>query len=842
MVVSPPKILVRLGLVEESEKWLVIKALYGLAEAPRRWSSHRDLLLRRLAWDDQDRHYMLQQCAADNNLWRIVSRPTSSESQDPVASLNPSCDSHVQSSSSQDNSETTLHGLLGVYVDDMLITAESAVKNRLIAELRAIWQTSEPEEATVGRPIRFCGFNMHRLPGGGYLLNQEDYVRDLLQRFPEVKGVAEVPCLKEEEIEPEAPDPKHLKQAQTLAGALQWITTRTRPDICFAVNKTAQLMARYPAYATKYAQNILRYLRGTAKLGLKYEPLTGSSDYGVSGALAAPRAAGLIEIYSDASFGPNNSKSQTGIVASLSGGIIGWASHRQSVTSQSSAESEMYSTSDGILYLQTLEALVKEVYTVPIRKLVYSDSLGCVSLYSAPCGSRRTRHLRLKAKGGRELLEQGFFELRHLAGKWMLADVATKALAAPRHKELVQLMSMDEPSDAAGGESAVVVSTMCAAEQKPFLSSESLRGVGSSAMVALRLLVIAVVLANAAGKWTITIEQEDQDRATQAKILVSAVLLLVTMLCVLKIRGCLGNSSNEQSVRTIRTEEDDSPNSSWSVVREPAEEGSKGSRLPSLGGDPWVENDYSGSGLRKRNVSAGVGESRAPASSGQVITGLRNEFAPHGTGLRNELAPHDTGLRNEFAPHGTGLRNESSPRNTGVDGIAPLNTGMREELAPSRLASSHEEGSDQEGTAMTSFDAPITFEEIRIHPSWKLRVPPRAFWPAPHPWAGVQGNWHQPIPVGASRDTFFYDVARQVLVRFHARVRAHRFDPSKCVLPSQVPLNRLTGKRRTYLKFTDGRTAIEEDDFLVAGSSKLDGNWSGRTELQVFHKNSGPSA
>ena len=217
-------------------------------------------------------------------------------------------------------------------------------------------------------------------------------MKDLLQRFPEVEGIAEVPCLREEELEPEDPSPKHLKQAQTLAGALQWITTRTRPDICLAVNKTAQLMARYPACATKYAQNILRYLRGTAKLGLKHEPLTRSSDYGVSGELAAPRAAGLIEVYSDASFGPNNSKSQTGIVASLSGGIIGWASHRQSVTSQSSAESEMYSTSDGILFMQTLEALVKEVYMIPIRKLVYSDSLGCISLFSAPCGSWRTRH------------------------------------------------------------------------------------------------------------------------------------------------------------------------------------------------------------------------------------------------------------------------------------------------------------------------------------------------------------------------------------------------------------------------------------------------------------------
>ena len=140
-------------------------------------------------------------------------------------------------------------------------------------------------------------------------MNQEDYIQDLLQKFPDVQGTAEVPCLKEEDPEPENPDPTQLKRAQALAGALQWLTTRTRPDICFAVNKTAQLMSKFPAYATKYAQNILRYLRGTTMLGLRFGPLSGPSDYGQGGGLVAPRTAGLVEVYGDASFAPSSAKS-----------------------------------------------------------------------------------------------------------------------------------------------------------------------------------------------------------------------------------------------------------------------------------------------------------------------------------------------------------------------------------------------------------------------------------------------------------------------------------------------------------------------------------------------------
>ena len=135
VVVTPPKILVRLGLVDESEKWLVVKALYGLAEAPRRWSAHRDLLLRGLSWLDNGRRYSLEQCAADNNLWRIFSQ-TSSEAPRETTSDDVSSGSKPESSidypqpqaTSQDRSGMTLHGLLGVYVDDMLITAETEVQ------------------------------------------------------------------------------------------------------------------------------------------------------------------------------------------------------------------------------------------------------------------------------------------------------------------------------------------------------------------------------------------------------------------------------------------------------------------------------------------------------------------------------------------------------------------------------------------------------------------------------------------------------------------------------------------------------------------------------------------
>ena len=857
VVVQPPKILNQLGLIEEGEKWLVIKALYGLAEAPRRWSSHRDLRLGQISWVENGRTFSLVQSQADANIWKVVSRPTAQGERD------------------QEPIDQQMHGLLGVYVDDMLITAEDPVIQAVIRELRNTWATSDPEFAAEDKPIRFCGFNLHKLREGGFLLNQQDFIQDLLQKFPSVSGVAEVPCLKEEELSPEDPNPSQLKEAQTITGALQWLTTRSRPDLVFAVNKTAQLMARFPEYATKYAHNILRYLRGTQMLGLKFQPLSGSSDYGQGGELAAPRTAGLIEVYGDASFAPGNGKSQTGLVATLSGHVIAWASHRQSVTSQSSAESELYATSDGVLLLQILEPIIPELHANPVRKLVYNDNVGCVSLYSAPSGSWRTRHLRLKARGGRELLESGFFELRHLVGKWMLADLATKALASPRHRELLQLLNMGVPSRDAGGEDPV----LCKLDS----SSKVPKAKGShSAMDSLRLLVFGALLVHATDKWIITIEKTGEESMTPWRILTAAVLLVLLSLVMLRRWNCETGKPNDppEQVRALRVPDDDE----WSVVQ-PADEreaeqtegrgfpqgmgstGPVGAKGDGLGcevpqgsgfGDPVVPHkDDIGSGLRNRRGAtvggaSGLRESRAqPAvdfamrSTGAEKVGIRNEGEIVDSGLGEALGSDD-----QMTVSGLGKRS-GSPQQINRAGMgesassaAQYNSGMRDGITLAqedqgeRTTSSI--GDDQRGSDPLS--DPIRAEEVRIHPSWKLRVPPRAFWPTPHPWAGVQGNWHQPIPVGASRDTFHSDKNRQVLVRFHPKVRIHRFDPSKCVLPLEVPLFKLTGSRRTYIKHIDGRLEIEEDNFMEIGSTKIEGNWTGRTEFQVQPHHQGPNA
>ncbi|CAE7429771.1 GIP [Symbiodinium necroappetens] len=417
IIVTPPRILVTLNIVEPGEKWLVLKALYGLAEAPAAWATERDLQLSHMKWtDEHGSTFCLQQCHTDENLWKILRWDS--------------------------EGKRHMEGLIGIYVDDILFTGETEAVDGFVKAVQGIWTTSEPELVQPGASVRFCGFNLHALESGGFLLNQEDYIRDLLLRYPHVVGTSEVPYLKDEEPSEESPNLQTLRQAQAYGGAFQWLSCRSRPDIAYATNRIAHLMSKFPAYAVACSETLLKYLRRTIDLGLRFDPVDGEAMFGESDQLGAPRQLALLEIFADASFAPANQKSQTGVVATFGGAAVVWLSTRQSVVSLSTAESELHSTIDGITLLHVLGPIIAELLEVPVRKLVYNDNVSCVTLFSAPSGAWRTRHLRLKAKAFREQLEDEQYELRHLVGRWMLGDLCTKPLQGQRLRELCQLLGM----------------------------------------------------------------------------------------------------------------------------------------------------------------------------------------------------------------------------------------------------------------------------------------------------------------------------------------------------------------------------------------------------------------
>lgn len=74
-----------------------------------------------------------------------------------------------------------------IYVDDLLLTGPDWVVSGALEAIKDTWEVSAPEWADEDHWMRFCGFEIRRLPQGGLALGQPSYVQDLLNKH-EVSG------------------------------------------------------------------------------------------------------------------------------------------------------------------------------------------------------------------------------------------------------------------------------------------------------------------------------------------------------------------------------------------------------------------------------------------------------------------------------------------------------------------------------------------------------------------------------------------------------------------------------------------------------------------------------
>ena len=173
IAVKPPAILVRAGIVKAGTFWLVRKAVYGLAPAPKAWSTYRDGELRQKKWTgSQGGSFEFRPMYSDPSLWEVL------------------CSGQVV-------------GHLGVYVDDLLITGSRYAINEVIQAVRSLWETSEPEWIDEPGGLTFLGVQVRRTAEGDYVLNEVKYARELLSKYPQVQAGSWVPMLKEDVGEPE---------------------------------------------------------------------------------------------------------------------------------------------------------------------------------------------------------------------------------------------------------------------------------------------------------------------------------------------------------------------------------------------------------------------------------------------------------------------------------------------------------------------------------------------------------------------------------------------------------------------------------------------------------------
>ena len=167
-------------------------------------------------------------------------------------------------------------------------------------------------------------------------------------------------------------------------------------------------------------KRILRYIAGTANLGLTYRK---SAD---------EQQANKLNASADADHaGADDRRSVSGWCVMLNGAMISWASKRQPVTAISSTESEFYSVSQCAVECVYLRRLMEQIgYMQKSPTLISQDNMACIYLTQGARMYHKAKHIDTRVYKVRELSSGDNPEVKlwKIDGSDQPSDIFTKAL------------------------------------------------------------------------------------------------------------------------------------------------------------------------------------------------------------------------------------------------------------------------------------------------------------------------------------------------------------------------------------------------------------------------------
>ena len=356
----------------------LVKALYGLRQAPRAWYAKLDASLLDLGFQrSTSEHAVYLRGTGDR--WLVV----------------------------------------GVYVDDLVITgSNNSDINTFKEEMKATFKMSD-----LGLLRYYLGLEVSQ-GSAGITICQNAYAAKIL----ETAGLTGCnssnspmePRLKlSKASSAPAVDPTLYR---SLVGSLRYLVN-SRPDIAYAVGFVSRFMECPTTEHLTAVKRVLRYIAGTLHHGCHYKrekeaKLIGYSDSDMAGDI-------------------DTRKSTRGVLFFLGDNVITWQSQKQRVVALSSCEAEYIAAATAAcqgVWLARLLAELKGEATGAITLKI--DNQSAIALSRNPVFHDKSKHIDVKFHYIRECVEENRVHLESIGTAEQLADICTKALGHERHCEL----------------------------------------------------------------------------------------------------------------------------------------------------------------------------------------------------------------------------------------------------------------------------------------------------------------------------------------------------------------------------------------------------------------------
>jgi hypothetical protein len=341
---------------------------------------------------------------------------------------------------------------LCIHVDDICICSND--RDYLAAFRERLAEEFTLTSSTTDRSCQYLGMTVARLHDGAVQLSLNGYTADLLHQYKmqDAKPVSTPmqPGMNFTKDQCPKTDAERLEMSTTpylqAIGSLLWLVQTCRPDIAIAVNVLSRFASNPGKIHWAGVKWLLRYLAGTANLGIIYGRK-------VDGIPHAPLAASCDASWADCK---ETRVSTSGHVIMSCGGPISWSSRKMKVQALSSMEAEFHSLclcARELVHLRTLYIrdfgfsasdltipaygkLALEAYTgdypPPEPIAIMEDNTAAIALAKSS-GARhsRSKHIELKWFWVRSMVQAGVVLPVYCPTKENISDLMTKPVTRP---------------------------------------------------------------------------------------------------------------------------------------------------------------------------------------------------------------------------------------------------------------------------------------------------------------------------------------------------------------------------------------------------------------------------
>lgn len=317
-----------------------------------------------------------------------------------------------------------------LFVDDGLILAKTKiVLDSVISVLRSEF------EITVNEPDVFVGVQIERnREEKSMFLCQSNYALRVLIRFNMTEGKS-VCTPADTSLDLRVDESSLLDNEKfpfrELVGSLMFLATVTRPDLAFSVNLVSRFLSSYNSSHWEAAKRILRYLRGTCHLGIRYK----QNETGLE-------LLGFCD--SDFAGDVNTRRSTSGFLFQLSSGPVSWCSQRPKIVTLSTTEAEYVAACAAAKETIWLRRLLKDIECPCVGSTILSiDNGSALRLVKNPEYHKRTKHIDIQYHFIREKYVSGEIDVRQVSSETQLADLFTKPLPRDTFQRLSRQIGLE---------------------------------------------------------------------------------------------------------------------------------------------------------------------------------------------------------------------------------------------------------------------------------------------------------------------------------------------------------------------------------------------------------------